>query len=123
MDDSDRRYIFIENEIAGPYSLQKLMRMAQHGEINHRTLFWSERETHWLELYGILFDYHPNRIESMVEAGIEYIEVIGSGVGDDCLTCKSLHGVVFPIGEIPKLPPDDCSCIPWCRSLYIASEL
>ena len=118
---SDTRKIRFQGEDLGTHSVDRLYRMASRGDIDHTAEFWSEGERAWRPLAGIIFDIEPGRTEDMKAAGITKVKILGSG-SDDCPACKALEGRVYPIDDIPTLPPAHCTCNPWCRSIAIATE-
>ena len=101
----DKRYILLHGKGEGPFSLNKLMTMSNRREIDHKTLFWSGRDSNWHVLREILFDIIPTNLDSMKEAGVEEVEVLGSGSTEDCQSCKSLHNQTCPIDQVPALSP------------------
>ncbi len=118
---SDNRKIRFRGEELGTFSINKLYRMAAHGEIDHSAEFWSERALEWMPLAGIIFDLHPSSLDDLKSAGITRVEVIGSGI-DDCSVCEAIQGRDYQITEVPMLPPPGCTCVPWCRCTEIAKE-
>jgi hypothetical protein len=118
---SDKRKIRFQGQELGILSLDRLYRMATRGDVDHTAEFWSEREQAWRSLAGIMFDIEPPHTDDMRSAGITTVQITGSG-SDDCPACKALEGKVYPIDSIPTLPPSDCTCIPWCRSLAVATQ-
>ena len=73
----------------------------------------------WRPLAGIICDLQPPRIPEMKAAGITKVKILCSG-GDDCPMCSALVGKTYSIDEVPTVPPDGCTCIPWCRCIEIA---
>ena len=63
-----------------------MYRMATAGDIGPATLFWSDAKQMWLQLTGVMFDIEPSRLNEMISAGIEKVEMLGSGQ-DDCAVC------------------------------------
>jgi hypothetical protein len=120
MPSSDAIRLLIDGSQCGPYSIDKLCRLAKQEAINHRTLFWSDRQQQWLPLTALMFDLHPNRLEEMRGCGVKFVEVICSGTGEDCIVCRQLTGKTYDIDVAPVLPPDGCTCNPWCRCMFIA---
>jgi GYF domain 2 len=119
MDDS--RWIWRYDQRSGPFTVAQLTRLARDGEINHRTLFWSERRAEWLPLRGLLFDLFPGQLVDMRRVGIQRMRVLGSGLDSDCAACKRLADQVYPISKPPVLPPRRCTCNPWCRCTIVAA--
>jgi len=116
-----RRVRFQGNDV-GSYSVDRLYRMATHGEIDHTAEFWSEREQAWRPLAGIIFDFYPSRLDEMKAAGITKVEVIGSGWDNECPACRALFRREYDIADAPALPPKNCTCVPWCRCGVIAKR-
>ena len=115
------RYILWHDQRSGPFTVAQLARLAKDGEINHRTLFWSERSAEWQAQRGLLFDLYPGQLPDMQRVGVRYVQVLGSGVAD-CAACKRLHDRAYPIEKAPKLPPSRCTCNPWCRCVIVAAQ-
>jgi len=88
--------------------------------------FLAERDGKWKRITGLMCDfevYPDDRLKSIRQAGIRWVMVLNSGNNSDCPACKDLTQKIYPIDGAPKLPPANCSCTPWCRSDYIATEL
>ena|SRR5579871_2712895 len=83
--------------------------------------FLVQRETAVSPLIGLMFDIEPSRLDEMISAGIETVEILGSGQYD-CTACSALAGKVYPIVAPPILPPADCECVPWCRLVVTAES-
>ena len=118
---SDERKIRFKNQELGILSIDRLYRMAMSGKIDHTAEFWSNTVGAWRPLAGIIFDIEPSRTDEIKSAGITKVEVIGSGV-DDCSACKAFEGREYPVDQPPDLPPPNCTCVPWCRSIVIAKQ-
>jgi GYF domain 2 len=118
---SDKRKVRFEGVELGPLSLDRLYRMVTRGEIGTTAEFWSDRQKQWLPLAGILVDIEPSRIGDMKSAGIRKVKILGSGP-DDCPACMAIQEKVYPVDQVPILPPADCACNPWCRCVEIATE-
>lgn len=117
----DTRWLWIDEQQSGPFSVDQLYRMARRGEIGPQTLFWSDNRQMWLPLSGVMFDIEPEEFQQMHECGITRVEILDSGTGEDCPTCHALTGRPYPIATVPALPPDGCTCVPWCRCTIIAA--
>jgi hypothetical protein len=115
----DERKIRFQGAELGSFSIDHLYDMALGGEIDYTAEFWSPGEMQWRPLAGIIFDIEPCRISEMKSAEVLNVKILGSG--DDCPSCKTLEGTVYPIDEVPALPPVDCRCVPWCRSMVVAT--
>ncbi len=63
-----------------------------------------------------------SRIQAMKRAGIKRVKFLASGNQDDCPTCRSDSGRVFPIDSIPTLPHERCTCETGCRCAALPAE-
>lgn len=53
--------------------------------------------------------YSTLRLAEMKEVGVDFVEVLGSGLpGGDCTACLAIGGVKIPIGKAPLLPLEGC---------------
>jgi hypothetical protein len=121
MPKNDERKIRFQGREIGSYTLDELYRMATSGKIDHTAEFWSKRQRAWCPLAGLTFDFQPPRSASIRSAGVEKGKILGSG-SQDCPACSAIAGKVYPIDQVPTLPPTDCTCIPWCRCIEIATR-
>jgi hypothetical protein len=117
---AEKRWLWIEESVAGPFSLSKMQGMANRGEIDRDTLFWAERLVQWRPLLLILDDFEPCRLDEMREVGVRYVELLDTGDGKDCEVCRSFRGKRIPIDEALTGPPQGCTCSPWWRCVWIA---
>ncbi len=122
---SDKRKIRFEGNEEGPYSIDKLYRMAMRGDFDHTAVFFSEKQNQWLPIAGIIEDLETTvttheRLKQMKEAGIEKVEFLPGDAKTDCASCRAIAKKIHPIDDVPKVPPDDCKCIPWCRLCMVA---
>ena len=108
----------------GPLTVQQLYRMVKRGEIDNHTLFWSERRREWLPLVQLLSDMYPDRdsLNQMRRVGITRVKMLASVLAENCDACRKLAGLTYSIDSAPELPPEDCTCFPWCGCLHIAIE-
>lgn len=119
---NDERYILIDGQKSGPFSLQQLCRMAERQEIGNGTYYWSIIYEGWMPLAGILSDFGPSGFSQMLEQGfITKAEVLSAK--DDCPACRALSGREYSVSNLPKIPPDGCQCIPWCGCVFVAVEV
>lgn len=121
----DSRWLLKDEQRTGPFTVQQLYRMVERGEIDNHTLFWSDRRQQWLTLVHLLLDIYPPRdgVNQMRGVGIKRVKVIGWGPGWEdrtCDACRNLVERVYSIDAAPGLPPEGCSCTPWCGCLIIA---
>ena len=119
----DNRKIRFDGREMGSISLKKLYRMRLRGDIGESTEFLSEITNVWLPLSGIMEDFKPNtqdKLKQMAEIGIRSVGILGTI--EDCAACLALTIGVYPIDQVPMLPPEDCKCVPWCRLTVIANS-
>ena len=124
---SEKRKIKVNGEEQGPYSIAQLYRMATRKEIDYTAEFLSEKTNAWLPLAGIIDDLDTTitadqRIQQMKRAGITKVGILGSGANGDCPVCGSLCKETYSIDNVPMLPPEGCTCVPWCRLCITAKE-
>jgi hypothetical protein len=113
MPEDSKRWIWQDGIAQGPFTVDQLYRMATAREINFETLFWSDEAQVWTPLRGLLFDLEEerSRLNQMIEAGIERVQVLGSG-NKDCKACSALSDKIFSVLSLPTLPPENCRCVP-----------
>ena len=111
----EQRKIRFKRKELGPYTLDRLERMAKQKEFDQTTEFLSVITDQWLPLVGIMEDFNPfiDSLKRLRKAGIKEVGLIGTE--DDCPVCLSLCLKSYSIDNVPKLPPKDCKCFPWCR--------
>lgn len=102
----------------GKLTLQQAHRMLSRGDISPPIEYFSDRAKAWRPIAGIMFELEPDRLQDLRNSGFRRVEVAGSG-DEDCEHCAALLDRSFAIEETPKLPPEKCSCIPWCRCMVI----
>ena len=122
---SDERKIRFNGEEFGPFTIDALHRQVMKGKFDHTAEFFSELKNQWLPLAGIGNDFDPNttteeRLRQMKRAGIKRVELLGSPNKGECGFCKELATKIYPIDEVPTIPPANCSCVPWCFLLPLA---
>lgn len=59
-------------------------------------------------------------IDTMREAGVEWVEWLCAGTGDECPICMAKDGKVFRLGECPPCPCEECQHEDGCRCVLIA---
>jgi hypothetical protein len=113
----ETRWLWKDERRSGPFTVQQLYRMVDRKEIDNRTLFWSDWRQQWISLVYLLHDIYPEQLDRMREAGIKRVRVIGYGPGwqeRNCDACRKLIGRIYLIDAVPDIPPEDCTCTPWC---------
>lgn len=113
----ETRWLWKDDGRSGPFTVQQLYRMVDRKEIDDHTLFWSDWRQQWIPLVYLLHDIYPERLDRMREAGIKRVIVIGYGSGweeRNCNACRKLIGRIYLIDAAPIIPPEDCTCSPWC---------
>lgn len=105
-----------------PVTLEEISAAAEEGEYDASALYWSDKFEKWMPVTGILNEEGENPLESMKGTSLKKVMILGSGTGQDCPACSALDGRKFPVEEAPSLPPAECTCIPWCRSVLVPAE-
>lgn len=82
----------------------------------------SERRPSDAEIAAAFADQQKERISQMVEAGVKYVQFIGTGNGDECPACAAVIDKRYPIRAAPEFPPPGCTCDPYFQCLLIAVE-
>lgn len=118
---NDTRNIRSGGQELGAIGIAKLQRMLMRGGLAQPVEFWSEAAGSWMPIAGLIFDFAPDRVMELRASGITQVGVIGAGDGD-CPACSAIIGKSFPIDGAPKIPPANCTCVPWCRLTVIAEE-
>jgi hypothetical protein len=59
---------------------------------------------------------NAKRLKGLTARGAEAIQILGSG-SQDCPVCAALDGQVFKATQVPSIPPETCSCLPYCTCI------
>jgi len=51
-----------------------------------------------------------HRLEEMRGLGITRVQLVGSGLEEDCEACRAANGAIFNIDDVPELPLVNCRC-------------
>jgi hypothetical protein len=122
---SDKRQIRFNGEDLGEYTIDALYRDRMRGDIDHTAEFLSVKSNAWLPLAGILDDLDSTvttaeRLQQMKEAGITKVEFLPSGNKGDCPVCRALAKEAYSVDAVPTIPPENCTCTPWCTLVALA---
>jgi hypothetical protein len=60
------------------------------------------------------------RRASFADSGIEKVQILGSGLPDECATCHKISHRRFTVADAPELPLMDCTCPDGCRCVLVA---
>ena len=60
------------------------------------------------------------RLASFVDRGISMVQVLGSGLPEECSTCREISRRRITIADAPELPLVDCTCPDGCKCVLIA---
>lgn len=115
-----RRRIRCGGEEFGFLALQEIGRLRANGDLDQTTEFYSTKRKAWFPIAGLMFDVEPARtVSELKEMRFTHARIIGVGwEGGDCPACVAIHQV-YPIDDLPALPPEGCTCVPWCRSVIM----
>jgi hypothetical protein len=119
-DEDNGRRVRFRGEELGFLTLYDIGALCARGRLDQTAEIWSPRGRTWRRLTELLFDFYPDRLSQMKAAGIVLVEILGSGLDDECPACAALVGKRFPIDSIPAIPPANCACLPWCKVMEIA---
>jgi hypothetical protein len=61
------------------------------------------------------------RRASLADTGISKVQILGSGLPEECSTCREISRRLFTVGEAPELPLVDCTCPHGCKCVLIAA--
>jgi hypothetical protein len=57
--------------------------------------------------------FNAKRIKEIATKGEGLIQILGSS-DQDCPACSALDGQTFKAAQVPTIPPENCSCLPYC---------
>lgn len=60
------------------------------------------------------------KLAEMRESGVEWVEWLTAGTGDECAHCLAMSGKVMAIDEVPFVEHPDCEHEDGCRCVLIA---
>jgi hypothetical protein len=63
---------------------------------------------------------HVIRLASLADSGISTVQVLGSGLPEECSTCRKISSRRFTVVDAPELPLVDCTCPDGCKCVLIA---
>lgn len=119
--------IRLDGAEVGPLTFRELGHLITAGKVTRNTPMWSERWQQWTTVAEALDEFYPEnkpslRLDDMRSAGVRFAELLGTNDERDCPACRALAGKVFSIDQVPSIPPDGCTCEPWCRCVYVAAQ-
>lgn len=59
---------------------------------------------------------------SFADSGISKLQILGSGLPEECSTCRKISRRRFTLADVPELPLVDCTCPDGCKCVLIAVE-
>jgi hypothetical protein len=101
--------------------------MATRGDFDHTAQFFSEKSKQWLPIAGIIDDLEATvtteeRLKDLKQMGFKKVKFLPGDETTDCPSCRAIAKKVHPIDNVPKVPPDDCTCVPWCRLCLVVHQ-
>jgi hypothetical protein len=122
---SEERKIRCNGVERGAFNIDYLYRARMRGDFDHTAEFFSERKDQWLPLAGIIEDLDSTvtaveRLKQFRDIGIWKVKLLGSGGRGDCPLCKALAKKTYKVDQVPTIPPEGCSCNPWCSLTIVA---
>jgi hypothetical protein len=121
---ADTREIRFRGTPRGTYTIDRLYRACMSGEFDGTAEFFSDRKKEWIHLVAILEDFYPSadKIQTLRAINISTVKILGTGTEGDCPACNALTTHVYPIDDVPTIPPADCCCVPWCGLVVVADR-
>lgn len=115
-------WLWLNEAQSGPFSLEDTVEMAKYGHVDRNTMFFDSTVGDWRPLAEFLRGRNEERLAYLQSAGLGAVQIVAGGQGDECPVCSELLDQIFPISSAPALPPEGCTCNPWCKAGYIASR-
>ena len=115
-------WLWQEEEQKGPFQLREVLELSRKGEVNRETMYFEPTINDWRPLAQMYVEEKAQRLAYLRGAGMPAVQIAGGGLHDECPVCRELLDQVFPIDQAPVLPPEKCTCEPWCKAVYIASR-
>jgi hypothetical protein len=124
---SERKaYLEISGEKVGPYEIKQIYSMWEQSKVDRTTPMWRESLGRWGTVADVpeeMFGYpSEERLRDIATTGIEFVEVLPAGDERDCPVCTAVRGIKFPVTQAPQIPLPCCTCQPWSRCVYVATE-
>lgn len=63
---------------------------------------------------------HVLRCASLANTGITKVQVLGSGLPDECSVCREICHRRLTLADAPELPLVDCTCPGGCKCILVA---
>ncbi len=60
------------------------------------------------------------RRSSLADTRIKTVQILGSGLPDECSVCREISRRRFTLADVPELPLVDCTCPDGCKCVIIA---
>ena len=115
-------WLWLGDEQTGPFPLKELLILSQNGEVDRNTMYFEPATNDWRPLGQLYHEQKAERLAYLRDSGMGAVQIAGGGLDDECPVCRALLDKIFPIAEAPVLPPENCTCEPWCKAVYIASR-
>jgi len=115
-------WLWLGDEQTGPFPAREILDMCRNGQVNRSTMYFEPSIDDWRPLAQLFNEQKSERLAYLRGAGMGAVQIAGGGQDDECPTCRALLDQVFPIAEAPSIPPENCTCEPWCKAVYIASR-
>src|SRR5204862_4087705 len=109
-------------EQAGPFKPREIIEMSRNGQVDRDTIYFEPAINDWRHLSELYQEEKAERLAYLRNAGMPAVQFTGGGLNDECPVCRELLDRILPIAEAPAIPPENCTCIPWCKATYVASR-
>jgi hypothetical protein len=115
-------WLWLGEEQSGPYPLREVLDLSRSGKVNRNTMYFEPAINDWRPLSKLYQEQKAERLAYLRDSGMPAVQIAAGGLADECPVCCELLDKVFPITEAPVIPPEKCTCEPWCKMVYVASR-
>jgi GYF domain 2 len=115
-------WLWLDEEQSGPFTPREILDLCRDGYVDRNTLYFEPAVNEWRPLAQLYEEEKQERLAYLRSAGIGAVQIAGGGQDDECPACRELLDKIFPIADAPIIPPENCTCEPWCKAVYIASR-
>jgi hypothetical protein len=115
-------WLWLGEEQSGPFPLKEILDLSRNGQVDRNTMYFEPAINDWRPLAQLFNEQKADRLAYLHDAGMGAVQIAGGGLDDECPACRELLDQIFPISNAPVIPPENCTCNPWCKAVYIASR-
>lgn len=112
-------WLWIDAQQVGPYPVDVIYKMGFAGFVDGETQYFDDAAQTWRPLVALMRGVRwQQSLSAFAQGGVEHCQTLPSGFAD-CAACHKLTRKKFTISEPPQMPPEGCTCRPWCRCTLI----